>query len=222
MSAALDFRGEAPALLIWAGGFGPKPPELRTLLSADNSTGVPAPDWIMGGRPDNSPKRRLAAAAVLATRWRDDGPLNTMIESVRSASSPKELIDAFRVDPPPTTLKGNGARALVGEGRAREIVVNAVLTLVHGWSLMSDRWDVTEKALQLYRDHPKLPANAVTREMTLVLESRNPDLKFKGAAEQQGLILMYRAMTAGPLFVRRRRVRSNRRDAHETLRDGRK
>lgn len=87
---------------------------------------------------------------------------------------------------------------------------------------MSDRWDVTEKALQLYRDHPKLPANAVTREMTLVLESRNPDLKFKGAAEQQGLILMYRAMTAGPLFVRRRRVRSNRRDAHETLRDGRK
>lgn len=75
MSAALDFRGEAPALLIWAGGFGPKPPELRTLLPADNSTGVPAPDWIMGGRPDNSPKRRLAAAAVLAARWRDDGPL---------------------------------------------------------------------------------------------------------------------------------------------------
>jgi len=67
---------------------------------------------------------------------------------------------------------------------------------------VADRWDVTEKALRLYRDHPKLPTNAVTREMALVLESRNPDLKIKGAREQQGLILMYRAMTAGPMFVR--------------------
>jgi hypothetical protein len=155
----------------------------------------------MGGRPDNSPKRRLAAAAVLAERWQEDGPLETMIELVREASAPKELIAAIRVNPPPTTVKINGARALVGEGRAREIVVNAVLPLVHGWSLMADRWDVTEKALRLYRDHPKLPANAVTREMALVLESRSPDLKIKSARQQQGLILMYGAMTAGPLFV---------------------
>ncbi|MFP6593769.1 MAG: DUF2851 family protein [Dehalococcoidia bacterium] len=200
LSAAFDSGGDATALLMWAGGFGPKPLELRNSRSADHTGGVP-PVWVMGGRPDNSPKRRLAAAAVLAERWWKDGPLNTMIDIVRATSGPTDMIEAIRVNPPPTSVKGNGARALIGEGRAREIVVNAVLPLVHGWSLMADRWDVTEKAFRLYRDHSKFPANVVTRKMTRVLESRGSDLKIKDAREQQGLILMYRAMTAGPLCV---------------------
>ena len=104
------------------------------------------------------------------------------------------------------TLALPGATAEERESGAarvsREIVVNAVLPLAHGWSLMADRWDVAEKALQLYRDHPKLPDNALTREMVSVLESRDSDIKIRGAREQQGLILMYRAMTAGPIFAR--------------------
>jgi hypothetical protein len=201
LRAGMNSGADASSMLMWAGGFGPKPLELKRLSSAGHPPGVvaPAPEWVPGGRPDNSPGRRLAAATALAGRWREDGPLRSVIKTVRTASGPRELIDVFRVGA--NAAAGTGARALIGEGRAREIVVNAALPAVHGWSIMADRWDVAEKALALYRDHPKLPDNAVTREMVSVLESRGLASKMKGAREQQGVILMYRAMTAGPLYV---------------------
>ncbi|MBT3943799.1 MAG: DUF2851 family protein [Chloroflexi bacterium] len=184
----------ASEALMWAGGFGPKPNDLLTGPSVRD-----APDWTPGGRPDNRPERRLMAAAVLAERWNNDGPLNSVIDLVRNSSGPGELIDAFRVDEPRTNSVRS--RALLGTGRAREITVNAILPLIHGWSLMVDRWDVSEKALILYRHHPKLPMNTVTREMVSLLKPGHGTLKIRSAREQQGLILMYRAMTAGPVYA---------------------
>lgn len=194
LSEAMHSSVAAVESLMWAGGFGPKPTGLRDLAS-----GGSVPDWTPGGRPDNRPDRRLLAAAILADRWRVEGPLNSVIEIVKTASGPKDLMRALGVNSP----AGNEARtrALVGEGRAAEITVNAVLPLVHGWSLMADRWDIAEKAIRLYRDHPKLPSNAVTREMASLLNSGGGPLKIKGAREQQGLLLMYRAMTAGPVYA---------------------
>jgi hypothetical protein len=208
LSEGLAACADALPMLMWAGGFGPKPRYLRNPGPAGHKPGEPAaghkpggpvPDWVLGGRPDNSPERRLVAAAGLAERWSVDGPLKSIIELVRTVDDPKELIRAFVVGAEGHPARGT--RALIGDGRAREIVVNAVLTLAHGWSLMADRWDVTEKALQLYDDHPKLPSNAVTREMVSVLKSQGSDIKVRGAKEQQGLLLMYRAMTAGPLYA---------------------
>ena len=209
LRSGMDSGADALPMLMWAGGFGPKPPGLRDVVA---SPGVPAPVWTPGGRPDNSPERRLAASAVLAGRWRDNGPLKSIIESIRTASAPKDVIGSFRVMAgTPERGRDSGlpgskdARALIGEGRAREIVVNAALPLAHGWSLMADRWDITEKAFQVYRDHPQLPANAITREMVSLLASRGLDLNtphlIRGAREQQGLILLYRAMTSGALYV---------------------
>ncbi len=196
---AMEAGASARSLLLWAGGFGPKPGGLRGLQNS-----LAAPAWVAGGRPDNRPERRLAAAAALAGRWRERGPLENIIEAVRAATGPADLIETFRAGG-----DRSDGRALIGRGRAGEIVVNAALPLAHAWSILADRWDVTGKALQLYRDHPKLPGNAITREMAALLagpgpahgSSPGPSIKICGAREQQGLILMYRAMTAGPLFI---------------------
>ncbi|MDA1257998.1 MAG: hypothetical protein O3C10_09190, partial [Chloroflexi bacterium] len=189
---AMECGGDASPLLRWAGGLGPKPRQLRGLRASAAS-----PDWVLGGRPDNRPERRLDAAAVFARRWRERGPLDDIISAVRTAAGPKELIGRFLV-----AANSPGGRSLVGPGRAGEIVVNAVLPVVHAWSLIADRRDVGEKALQLYRDHPKLPENAITREMTALLAKSGGAPDIRGAREQQGLILMYRNMTAGSLFAR--------------------
>ena len=208
---ALEAGADAMPLLLWAGGFGPKPRQLASISRVNDVTrltGRPAPAWVPGGRPDNTPERRLAAAAALAGRWRADGPLENIIQAVRAATGPKDLIDWFLVSAgrEADRVIGSGARALIGRGRAGEIVVNAALPIAHAWSSLADRWDVTEKAFQLYRDHPKLPGNAVTREMAALLarpgSGQGPGPEIRGAREQQGLILMYRAMTAGPLYVR--------------------
>ena len=202
LSDAIEAGADATSLLLWAGGFGQKPGEPSLNHGNSGPSGRShghrglAPAWAAGGRPDNRPERRLAAAAVLAGRWRERGPLENIIEAVRSASGPNDLIEAFQVSADQT-----GARALIGRGRAGEIVVNAILPLVHAWSLLADRWDVTGKAFQLYRDHPKLPGNAITREMTALLAAGGAAPEIYGAREQQGLILMYRAMTAGPMFA---------------------
>ncbi len=68
------------------------------------------PVWVTGERPDNSPERRLAAAAVLAKRWREVGPLKAIIEVMRKASGAKDLIGALRVGGEAPLAGKNGVR----------------------------------------------------------------------------------------------------------------
>ena len=115
----------------------------RIWQSYGRLTCLHAADWTLQSvRPANRPTRRIAAAARLLSRAPDPGwsLVETVLAEVRraaAASDPRRLQTRFQVAEPPDTYwarhfdfgrptRPPDARA-GGRGRAREILVNAVL-----------------------------------------------------------------------------------------------
>ena len=172
-------------LLLWAGGFGARPD------GAGRLKGKP-PAWTgPAGRPDNAPQRRIKGMARLAARWNEGGgPARAMMESVRGADKPGDVIRAFQAP------GENGGRSLIGRGRAAEIVVNAVLPGICGAARLTGDSELESAAIDLYRNFPALPENSITREAKLMFAPAPGGRTSKyGAREQQGLIYLYRSMT---------------------------
>ena len=187
-------------VLLWAAGFTERPPGLGRALPA---LGGAKPEWASKfGRPDNRPERRIAGAAALAQRWlRAGGPDAALSELIGAAEGPKNLVESLTVPADPhrgAPHQEKRSRALIGNGRAAEISVNAVLPALHAITERDGRWHVHERALAFFRDHPKTPENAVTREMRRLLKERGQPQeiqKISTAREQQGLVYLYRTMT---------------------------
>lgn len=132
----------------------------------------PQPAWKTAGvRPVNHPRRRIRGAAALLARVADDG-LPTACEQA-AAEGHAALERLF-------TVEDHGG-ALIGAGRAREIVVNAVLPLLAG------RGDFG--AEELFVRYPALPENALTREARRLTGAKGMRLS---ACEQLGLLRLYR------------------------------
>jgi hypothetical protein len=193
-------------VLLWAAGFAERPPGLGRALPALIGT---KPEWASKfGRPDNRPERRIAGAAALAQRWlRAGGPDAALSELVAAAAAARDVVESLTVPADPhrgATRQGGISRALIGKGRAAEISVNAVLPALHAIAGRDGRWHVHERSLALFRDHPKTPENALTREMRRLLKHQKHQIqqgrpekmeKISTAREQQGLIYLYRTMT---------------------------
>ncbi len=177
--------------LLWAAGMAAKPPELGRKLPRLSGA---KPKWASrSGRPDNRPERRIAGAAALAKRWLPAGPDATLSQLVGTAGDARSVVEALSVSA--DAHGGRNARALIGSGRAAEISVNAVLPALHAITGRDGRWHVHERSLALFRDHPKTPENALTREARRLMKERGQAQAVPGAREQQGLIYLYRKMT---------------------------
>ncbi len=109
-------------------------------------------------RPDNHPARRTALAVELVERWlQGPGAADALMKAVRTAASPREaitaLLDALMM---PATgywavhrdfgvARRGGSSALLGRGRALDIIVTAVLPFLvavadlEGDSLLGNR-----------------------------------------------------------------------------------
>ena len=174
---------EIEAVLKWAAGFAPRPD-----CADEFSLPGRSPDWNRRhGRPANSPKTRLRAAAAWAFRWRDAESLSSVFtEAVKSATSPGKLSDLFIVRP-----QGYKMTPL-GLARAREIVVNHLLPSIHALAAEHDDLRLARRAEQLFRIHPKLSSNGITREASCLLKARGVNGDPSSAREQQGLIHIYR------------------------------
>ncbi|MEX0762063.1 MAG: DUF2851 family protein [Dehalococcoidia bacterium] len=173
-------------LLMWAAGLGPKP------YGTGKLPGKP-PAWTRpAGRPANDPRRRVPAAAALAALWLSNGGPAAAIESaIKNAAHAKDLAAHFTVG----QASGQGAAALVGTGRAGEIVVNAVLPGVHALARIRGDKPLARRCEDLYREHPRLPENAITREARTLLAAHGVQPEVPGAREQQGLLFLYRSMS---------------------------
>lgn len=180
-----DGAGRIQARLMWAAGFGTKP-DGETPLA-----GTP-PEWdLPGGRPDNHPQRRTAGAAELAARWSAaGGPITSTRGLVESPGGTDALSQAL------TAGSSAGRRAVVGGGRASELAVNAVLPCLHALACLRGEEPLAQRCLDLFRTWPRLPENAITREAKALLASCGLRPVIRGAREQQGLHLLYRAMTS--------------------------
>jgi hypothetical protein len=175
---------------------------LTDLLLCGSGLGSPTRAWVQfigtppmdptawrtsGVRPSNHPRRRLAAlASYLASAecglaaWL--GP--------HALAGPRVLVRALCVE---SDARAVGA-ALVGESRAIEIAVNAVLPI-----LVADahRRDDTPAAIGLYQAYERCtapPPNTVVREALRLLGHQGR--LTLGACEQQGLMRCYQRAVA--------------------------
>ena len=134
-------------------------------------------------RPSNHPSARVAGAAELLARHLDRGLAAGLAEAARS---PKQLVAALSVE------GRDGGAAPIGNGRARDLAVNAVLPLLHGLAGGDD-----SPHLETYRRFPRLQGNEVVREMTeqLLLEEWRPAVN--SARRQQGLLRLAALLRGG-------------------------
>jgi len=78
----------------------------------------------------------------------------------------------------------------LGNSKAGEIIVNVILPFAFSWGELANETKLTENAIELYRNYPRLAENCITRHMAKQLCLEEPfDL---AACHQQGLIHIFR------------------------------
>ncbi len=163
---------------------------------------VAAVEWErVGIRPQNAPVRRLAGAGViLARHWREG--LQNALRRLSLEAAPAEIRQAFQAMDEnfwaahlDFHLPAFGAPALVGAGRAGEILVNVLLPHLYASAHLAGDGALRRRAMQLFRDAPPSPDNEVTREVkALIAASKGGRPVVNSARRQQGLIHVYRAL----------------------------
>lgn len=169
-------------LLLAGAGLGPVGNEWNALIG----TAPMRPTcWkVSGVRPPNHPARRIAALAAYIAHSIEGGLVAWL--TAAQDESPSRLLDNLQIRDETTTY--------VGEARAREIIVNAVLpTLAAEAQINADEPGLAAHKAA-YANLPALPENTITKEAKLLLGDAVP--KRLGACEQQGLIHLYRATLA--------------------------
>ncbi len=137
-------------------------------------------------RPENHPARRLTGAAHLLARFRDEGLLEGVLRLVGESRSDIGRLEAgFMVAG--EDYRSPGGRALIGQVRAREIVVNIALPFAFAWAEANSGAGLAEAALWLYRIYPKSGENEITRGLTRLLGSKASAI-VDSARRQQGLL----------------------------------
>ncbi len=86
--------------------------------------------------------------------------------------------------------------ALIGQGRARDIIVNVVLPFCFAWAHISGQEWLRELSLGLYENHPGLEENWITRHMKAKAFGDGA-ARMDSARWQQGLIELHEAYCAG-------------------------
>lgn len=139
-------------------------------------------EWrLCGVRPGNMPQRRIAGAGYLLARYLGVGLVQSLLQLVTEAD---EKTGHLRLERG-LMIKSDGYGTLIGQGRAREMVVNVLLPFSFVWA----DGQLREHALELYRNYPPLEENQITRQMSrqLVIGSG----VVSSARRQQGLIHLY-------------------------------
>jgi hypothetical protein len=169
------------AMLLWVAGLGP-PSSPPTAAHPDALQETEAlehlvplrPGLAVTGRPANHPGRRLRGLAALTGRARGDLVAYAR-HTVATAIRPKTLVAAWQAGCPP-------GPALIGPGRARELVLNAVLP----FTAVSPSLQDASRAL-LAQLPPGL-AYGKTRFLESNLNAVDGRRLAKSALHQQGLL----------------------------------
>jgi len=158
-------------------------------------------DWNLSHiYPNNSPVRRIVAQSYLLERYREGKLLAGILQLVKEAPLP----GGHHVLENGLTVAGDGywrdhfdfdvrsktkISALLGNSKAGEIAVNVILPFALSWGELAIEAKLTENAIELYRNYPKLAENCITRHMKKQLFLEEP-FDFT-ACHQQGLIHIF-------------------------------
>jgi hypothetical protein len=138
-------------------------------------------------RPDNQPQRRLIGAARLFAHFMGEGLVERAMRLVRESGPDTERLEAG-IAVGAAGHYPEEERALIGQGRAREVAVNIILPFAFARAEASSQPALAEQALELYIRCPKLGENEITRRMTALLFGGNGSKLIDSARRQQGLI----------------------------------
>ena len=159
---------------------------LETMLLAAAGLGsLPAPGpWRPRcQRPANHPRRRLAGAARLLAR----APLG--LAAYARACLAAEVSSAAAVRAWTVAGEGSASPALIGRGRAVEILVNAVLPFLAAGSAGADA-PLQGRALSLFRRLPAAGGYGVTAHLERALAPNSGRRLTASAHRQQGLLYL--------------------------------
>lgn len=181
--------------------------ELRRIWAASGrNQAMNSSEWRFHGiRPENSPTRRIVAAGHLVARFRGrllEGFLPSLnLLPVTSAQESLERSLRVQVNGYWASHFDFGAAsgwrpALIGRGRARDIIVNAVLPFCFAWSGVSGHHWLRKASLGLYENHPELEENWITRHMKAKAFG-DGKARIDSALQQQGLIELHEAFCSG-------------------------
>jgi hypothetical protein len=153
-------------------------------------------------RPGNHPVRRLAALAILAVSFERAEPLGYLARLVMNESRPaRDLVSYFQVQGPGREwgsivdldgLVEPPVPGLVGRGRASEVVINAVLPLLHALGRFWDNRDLERTSLEVYRTFPRTAPNRLVRGMAEQIAGTVGLTLASTACRQQGLLHIFR------------------------------
>lgn len=205
---------QAQALLLGVAGFLPE----RTMTASDAATrrhvkalwdvwwkareefaerALAREAWrLVGLRPANFPWRRLAAVAqLLATHWE----LWPKIEAILLAQRAARLEALFTdVEDPYWSRRYSfaskaqaKAEQLIGEARARDIVINVVLPAAVAQAKLMARPALAETAEAVFTGYPATEPNALARFTAHRLFGQRPPRGIRTAARQQGLLQIF-------------------------------
>ena len=178
----------------------------RIWTHSGHARAMNAPEWRFHGiRPENSPTRRIVAASHLLTRHQGELlqrilpimnrlPLTDIQENLEK--SLRVQVGGYWASHFDFGAASGWRPALIGQGRARDIIVNVVLPFCLAWAHVSGQEWLRELSLGLYENHPGLEENWITRHMKAMVLG-DACAKNDSARQQQGLLELHEAFCAG-------------------------
>ena len=178
----------------------------RMWVSSAHAQAMNASEWRFHGiRPENSPTRRMAAASHLLPRHQ-----GRLLQSILPAMNRLPLTEIQDNLEESLKVKAGGywashfdfgaasgwRPALIGQSRARDIIVNVVLPFCVASAHISGQAWLHDLSLGLYHNHPGLEENWITRHMKAKVLGDGA-AKMDSARQQQGLIQLHEAFCAG-------------------------
>ena len=179
--------------------------EIDRLEQAWNSSGIKGmmniSEWrFFRVRPENFPSRRIVAASYLIV-----GCGGELLENLLIPISQPSLSKAQKELEKSLLIKANGYWAshfdfgieagwcptLIGQGRARDIIVNAVLPFSFAWADKASLPRLKDQSMKLYQNYPTLQENWITRYMEEQIFN-DQKTRISSARCQQGLIHLYK------------------------------
>lgn len=159
-------------------------------------------DWSFSHiYPNNSPVRRIIALSYLLQRYSEKKLLASMLQLVKEAprlGGHRVLerglsvdCDGYWLDHFDFGVTSKTRRsAILGNSKISEIIVNVVLPFAYSWGELTVDPKLTENAIELYRDYPKVSKNCLTYHMKEQLGLRE---SFNlTACHKQGLIYIFK------------------------------
>jgi hypothetical protein len=189
------------ALLLGTAGFLPSQwlcrefsaqSEIEELENIWRSVGREEPmrarDWHLSHvYPNNSPVRRILAESHLLQRYHKSGTLTGILQLVQETPS---IEGHCRLENGLVIASDDERPALLGHGKAAEIIINVILPFVFSWARDFLEAGLAEKALKLYLNYPRLAENEITRHMATQLRLQHSS--HLTACRHQGLIHIFR------------------------------